>query len=393
MVNATAHGLIGVVLLARHGDRTEYYQNPLTYNSNQSYITPLGSVQEYELGSYLRSVYLNKSSPSYISNISTDVADINQLYIRSDAGGGNAILNSAYSLLQGLYPGTTASSITLANGTTVTAPLQGYQYIPVESVEQDLIPSLTSWMDCQYFQYHVNRTYDSSQYLEIAQEAQPFLDAVVPYIDGRSNNFTNMWNIYDYINVQSIHNKTYNDALPPTFLEQARYYANQHEYLMFTDSASNAIGEIPIRTLLPELIWSLGNMSANTSPVKLALTELDYKPFISLFNVTNATLGDPSIAGIANYASAAALELSYGSGGEPEISLKFKNGTEDDELRPLTMWGNSSVTLKQFITILDNTTVNSTHNWCFSCNQTILRGCSVYNFSTDPFLNPGSANP
>jgi len=193
--------------------------------------------------------------------------------------------------------------------------------------------------------------------------------------------------------VQSIHNKTYYDALPPTFLEQARYYANQHETLMFTDSAPNAIGEIPIRTLLPELIWSLGNMSANMSPVKFALTELDYKPFISLFNVTNATLGDPSIAGIANYASAAALELAYGSGGEPEVSLKFKNGTEDDELRPLTMWGNSSVTLKQFIANLDSTTVNSTHNWCFSCNQTILRGCSVFNFSTDPFLNPGSANP
>lgn len=43
MVNATA-GLIGVVLLVRHGDRTEYYQDPSTYNSTQAYLTPLGAV-------------------------------------------------------------------------------------------------------------------------------------------------------------------------------------------------------------------------------------------------------------------------------------------------------------------------------------------------------------
>jgi len=45
MVNTTTTaGLIGVVLLARHGDRTGYYQDPLTYNSTQAYITPLGEV-------------------------------------------------------------------------------------------------------------------------------------------------------------------------------------------------------------------------------------------------------------------------------------------------------------------------------------------------------------
>jgi prostatic aicd phosphatase len=46
MVNTTtAAGLVGVVLLARHGDRTTYYQDPNTYNSTQAYITPLGEVR------------------------------------------------------------------------------------------------------------------------------------------------------------------------------------------------------------------------------------------------------------------------------------------------------------------------------------------------------------
>ncbi|KAH7912873.1 histidine phosphatase superfamily [Hygrophoropsis aurantiaca] len=388
MVNTTsAAGLLGVVLLARHGDRLGYYQDPNTYNSVQSYITPLGSVQEHQLGSFLRQTYLNPSSPSYIQGINTDIVDVDQLFVRADSGGGNVVLDSAYGLLQGLYPPTRSSAITLANGSTITGPLGGYQYVPVDSVEMTQIPSLTSWMDCNYFIYHLDRLYKSAPYLQMAQNAAPFLSAVTPYLDGVSNNFTNMWNIYDHINVQSIHNKTYYEALPPTFLEQARYYANFVQSAVFSDSVSNSVGNIGIRTLLPEIISSLGNMTEESNKVKIALTQLDYKPFIGLFNVTNATIADPDIAGIVDYASVVALELSQNSAGQPSVSMKFKNGTDDKDFRQLTMFGNTSILLNDFIAKLAWTTINNTNEWCFSCNQTTLRGCSVYNFSNDPFIN------
>lgn len=48
--------------------------------------------------------------------------------------------------------------------------------------------------------------------------------------------------IYDFMNVQSIHNKTFADALPATFLNQARELANYHEYGVFTDTTLNGIG-------------------------------------------------------------------------------------------------------------------------------------------------------
>ncbi|KAG1830806.1 phosphoglycerate mutase-like protein [Suillus variegatus] len=387
MVNTTtAAGLIGVVLLARHGDRTAYYQDPATYNSTQAYITPLGEQQEFELGSFLRNIYLNPDSPSFIQNISTDVADINQLAVRADAGGGNVILNSAYALLQGLYPSTQESEITLANGTTVLSPLGGYQYVPVQSLEYWQSPSLTSWMDCEYFQSHLNRTYASSAWLNMSATAAPFLTALKPYLGGVSNNFTNMWNIYDHVNVQYTYNKTYYETLPPTFLQQARYYANWAQNSVFTDSTSASIGQVAIRTLLPEIFWALGNMTKTSNKVKMNIQEVDYKPFISLFNVTNATLTDPDISGIANYASVVALELSQDSQGQYEVSMKFKNGTEDSQFRQLQMFGNTSITFDKFVQVLDTTTINSTNNWCFSCNQTVLRGCSVFNYSSDPFL-------
>ena len=46
MVNTNSAGLIGVVLLARHGDRSGVlYQDYNTYNSTQGYLTPYGSVR------------------------------------------------------------------------------------------------------------------------------------------------------------------------------------------------------------------------------------------------------------------------------------------------------------------------------------------------------------
>lgn len=97
----------------------------------------------------MRSTYLDSSSENFIIGIQSDVAEIDQLLVRADAGGeGATILNSVYGLLQGLFPPTTDNNITLANGTTVVAPLGGYQYIPVESVEPDLDVSLEGFTSC-----------------------------------------------------------------------------------------------------------------------------------------------------------------------------------------------------------------------------------------------------
>lgn len=111
-------------------------------------------------------------------------------------------------------------------------------------------------------------------------------------------------------------------------------------------------------------------MTLPNNKVKLALTEVDYKPFISLFNVTNATVTSPQVSGIgektfprspapysrwcaADYASVAAFELSKNTAGEYVVALKFKNGTDDAALKPLKMFGQYNLTLPQLIKALD----------------------------------------
>ncbi|KAG6837608.1 hypothetical protein H0H93_006129 [Arthromyces matolae] len=120
--------VLGVVLLIRHGDRQGFYQSPTTYTASNTILTPLGNQQEYQLGQQLRSLYLNSSSPEFINGMNTTLVNYAQFHVRADAGGeAGVIMNSAQSLLQGLIPADSNFTTTLANGTTIEAPLGGYQ--------------------------------------------------------------------------------------------------------------------------------------------------------------------------------------------------------------------------------------------------------------------------
>ena len=88
---------------------------------------------------------MDPSSSSHIRGISTDLVDLKEVHVRVKVGGeGSSVFDSATAVLQGLFPPNEKNRMTLANETTVTAPLGGYQYIPGEflsqlSVQRELI--------------------------------------------------------------------------------------------------------------------------------------------------------------------------------------------------------------------------------------------------------------
>ncbi|KAJ7481841.1 hypothetical protein FB451DRAFT_1170981 [Mycena latifolia] len=118
-------------------------------------------VQELQLGSFLRSTYLDPSNPStFIAGISPDLVDINQ--------------ESVGALLQDLYPPTPSFNITLANGMNVVGAFGGYQYVPVESVQPNLDISLNSFTSCPNFDLHTQAFYALDEFKAKAQAAAPF---------------------------------------------------------------------------------------------------------------------------------------------------------------------------------------------------------------------------
>ena len=116
----------GVVVLARNGDRTECYYDPITQQAGPTESTPLGEVQAHHLGSALRSIYLNPDSSSHIQGISHEIVNLKQIHVRVKVGGeGASVFDSATAALQGLFPPNEKNRITLANETTIVAPLNG----------------------------------------------------------------------------------------------------------------------------------------------------------------------------------------------------------------------------------------------------------------------------
>ncbi|KAA1473804.1 phosphoglycerate mutase-like protein [Dentipellis sp. KUC8613] len=371
--------VLGVVLLIRHGDRQGFYQDPNTYDASATAITPLGNQQEVQLGGLLRSLYFDPSSSSHISNTNLGLFNVSQVQIRADAGDeGGVIYDSAVSLTQGLWPPSNAYNTTLANGTTVTGPMGGYQYIPIESVESSNDVSLEGFTSCGTFNNATTEFYASPEFKQKADESQTFLSELPPYLDGRPVTLQNMWNIFDYMNVNSIHNANFSKTLPPTFLAQARDLANWHEYNTFTSPQLSGIENIAGRTVLPSMITGIQRIANGSDPLAFVLEAISYKPFLSLFNMTGATEANPDLANIVEYAAAWALEVRQpASGGEPVLRFNFKNGTTDTFHTYGFLGSSGDVPVSTFINTLAPPAVNTTAQWCSVCSNTKDRGCGL----------------
>ena len=62
--------------------------------------------------------------------LSENLYNSQQTQFKADAGcDGSVCLDTALAIAQGLYPATKASNQQLADGTVVTSPLNGYQYV------------------------------------------------------------------------------------------------------------------------------------------------------------------------------------------------------------------------------------------------------------------------
>ncbi|KAH9480561.1 hypothetical protein JR316_0007161 [Psilocybe cubensis] len=391
--------VLGVVILIRHGDRQGFYQDPIDYSSSNTGITALGNLQSFELGELIRSIYLSPSSPSFISSIDPDLVQDSQIHIRADGGGERGVIfNSAVSLLQGLFPPTPNYNSTLANGTVVVAPLGGYQTVPIESVEPDNDISLEGWADCGTFIEATNAFYNSPIFKETEAAYANFIKSLPQYLDNRPATLTDIVRIFDFINVQLIHNSTFAKQLPEGLLEQVRALANFHEQGVFTSPQLNGIGNIAGQTILPSIIDGFKNIINPTSPLKFVLEAISYKPFLSLFNMTGIARQNPQIAGIVDYASAAAFEVRQPTeGGEPVIRFKFKNGTNDQFNTYVFMNATTDVPVSTFINTMQSVALSDIPTWCTVCNNHQDRGCANYvavaNASSSSITHRDPVNP
>ncbi|CAL1711849.1 unnamed protein product [Somion occarium] len=360
----------GVVVLARNGDRTECPQHPITYQAGSTASTPLGEVQAYQLGTFLRSTYISPSSSSHIQGISSDLVDLKEVHVRVKVGTeGASVFDSATAVLQGLFPPTEKNRMTLANETTVVAPLGGYQYVPIETVEPVNDRSLESWTNCPAFQKHVEQVLKSDKAREVEKNAQPFFNTLRDFVFGRPTTIENMYNLYDHVSSELVHNKTFAHRFPPTFIEQARGLANFRENAIFSDERMGGIGNIASRTVLSSILKALQRIAFNDDPLKFMLIETTYQPFISFFHQTGAVKKHPELQAIPDFGSAIAIELRRAPPPDAREFLRFKwrNGTSGNFETVNVFNHHEDIPLTEFIYRLENSVVDSNREWAQAC--------------------------
>ncbi|KAH9922608.1 histidine phosphatase superfamily [Fomitopsis serialis] len=363
--------------------------NPPTPNRFGHDHYAVGEQEEWQLGALLRSMYLNESSSSYIQGIApaTSAFNLSQVQVYADnSGEGSVIMDSAAALVQGLWQATDLQNTTLANGSTIISPLGGYQYVPINSVNPDGDITLDGTTDCTAFNTHTTTVYNSSIFQAKTDQASEFFSELSPYVGGRSLKLSNMWNIYDYMNVQSIHNATFAASLPTGFLAHARDLVDWQQYQVFTDPTFDGIGNMAFRTMLPGILDSFEQFQNASTGLKLSYYAISYKPFLGLFNMTGIVNDGQAPQAIVDYAGTTVFELRQPSNSsEPTVRLMFKNGTSATEYSPMTMnfagWdgaqSGTDVPLSTFMSAFAPAAVNNTLEWCQVCGTTDERGCAV----------------
>ncbi len=168
MSSETDSTIVGTVMVIRSGDRL--YEPQVAYDVQPvlgtGLLTPLGEVspplnpfhshseeqqqQELQLGNLLRSIYLDSTSSSFIHGFTgTSLYNVSEVAIGADGAlASGAPFDSALALAQGLWPPTGADTIQLANGSIITSPFGGNQYVEVETVSPSDSPTLNGASLC-----------------------------------------------------------------------------------------------------------------------------------------------------------------------------------------------------------------------------------------------------
>lgn len=379
-----AERILGAYIFARHGDR-----NPKIFGGE--ILTDLGYREVFYTGSYYNDRYISPGSSLQIEGISEYIVKPEQ--INASCPLDPVLQNSATGFLQGVYPpvGTKATQ-TLANHTTVEAPLNGYQLIQVEVTETNQNSESHAWLQgssgCNRAVVSSNDFYVSDLYASLLKSTKGFYESLTPMLNGtftrEQMSFKNAYTIFDYLNVARIHNSTSQYPamadLTPEVYSQLLQLANAHEYHLAFNASEHARA-IDGAVLAGEILASLEGVITSGGESKLGIQFGAYATFLSFFGLMQLPAASVDFTGIPNYASSMVLELvtnAPGSGipstDEINVRFKFHNGTIVGSSEPKTypMFGQSKDLLswKEFKTQIEKVAVLTTADWCKQCGNT-----------------------
>ena len=183
--SSSSETVLGVYMFHRHGDRTPKALPPAN-------LTNLGYSEVYTSGTYFRNRYVAANASSKIHGLNSDVVRLSQVSVSAPLD--NVLQNSANGFMQAVYPpvGTADSTDKLRNGSSVSAPMNGYQLIPVELVTSGGGGSEdNSWLQsstgCGAATISSNHYFSSDEYTKLLSSTKDFYSSLLPVVNGTFN--------------------------------------------------------------------------------------------------------------------------------------------------------------------------------------------------------------
>ncbi|KAK7711019.1 hypothetical protein SLS64_001398 [Diaporthe eres] len=385
--------VLGAYVFHRHGDRTTKSWPPTS-------LTALGADQVYVSGQWYRNRYIASNSTHTILNIASDVAVLSQMSISAPVD--NVLQASAEVFTQGIYPPAgSAATQTLANGQEVQAPLNGYQYIPVNIVSSAASssgaednPWLQGSSGCAKAVVSSNEYFSSSEYLDLLNQTRDFYQGLLPVynttFESSEATFKNAYAIFDYVHVSQIHNTSIpsDDLLTNDTVVQLQTLANVHE-LGLAFNASEPVRAIAGAVLAAQILDAL-NDTVESSLKKTSAERFNvqfgaYASFMSFFGLSNLTTTSEDFKGIVDYASSMAFELVTNATvngtdapttvNPDDVSVRFlfANGSASDSApaQEYPLFGQSETTIpwSDFVTNMQKFAIGDTPSWCTACGN------------------------
>ncbi|KAF5552728.1 acid phosphatase [Fusarium phyllophilum] len=375
---AVAEDVLGLYVFHRHGDRTAKAWKPVNF-------TALGADEVHSSGSWYRDTYVSKDASRKISGLSPESAVLSQLDVTSPV---DAVLqNSALVFLQGLYPPTKQFE-TLANGSKVEAPLSGYQYIPIASVEtaaSDKNSENSAWLQgnsgCTNAEASSNDYFSSPEYAGVYKDSESFYQGLLPVINGTYGkdeaNFQNAYTIFDLINVARIHNSSIpsDDLLDESTLEKLYNLASIHEWNLAYNS-SEPVRAIAGSVLAGQIIEALEPLADGKKGPKVNIQFGAYAAFMSFFGLAGLDKVSSDFKGVVDYASSMAFELvtnaTNPTADDVSVRFYFANGTaaqNTPKMFPLFGKDETTISWKDFKTGMSDFAIEDTKHWCKLCGN------------------------
>ncbi|KAF1933521.1 phosphoglycerate mutase-like protein [Didymella exigua CBS 183.55] len=381
-----AETVLGAYIFHRHGDRTPKALAPTS-------LTPLGYDQVYRSGQYYNSRYI--TGDGRIKGISDETVKLSQLSVSSPVD--NVLQNSAMGFLQGLYPPVQTVQ-TLANGSEVTAPLSGYQLIPVNTIATGAGSEDAGWLQdassCANAKTSSNNYFSSAEYQNTLKSTNDFYNALVPVVNQTLTadqvSFKNAYVVYDLINVAEIHNSSIpsSSVLTNDTLKELFVLANQHEYGL-AYNASDDMRAVAGMQLAGEILSYMNSTITSGGAKKLGVQFGAYATALSFFGLVDLPKVSDNFTGVIDYASSLVFELvtnvstAEGFPAQDDLSVRFlfHNGSASNASQPTAypLFGGAEnlVSWSDFSTALDKFAVTGTEQWCTKCGNS-TGTCAAY---------------